>query len=298
MPGDDGDRIAIHTVMEHASKIAPAVVSASALRRPEIVVRSTRYEGLTVDERLLTSAYPWIAPASRLQALVVRRGRVVHGGIVLGPGDAVLVAPHEQSAMRFESTSFVDVEWTTPLAAAHAGPVALGRAPVGELDALAARIEDRAAPQRATFAIALDLFRGLGAPLGDLTAARFAGAPPERDERIAAALTGMLGTLATAADTLRLGEGADLSPRQLQRVLSTFGDTYGIGIKSWRDLRNRWRVQIAAVLLGCPGVTVADAAAEVGYGSAPALARAFAKAGLPAPTEVRRRLMGAVDPPE
>ena len=70
MPGDDGDRIAIHTVMEHVSKIAPAVVSARALRRQELVLRHTRYDGLTVDERLLTSAYPWLAPPSRLQALV------------------------------------------------------------------------------------------------------------------------------------------------------------------------------------------------------------------------------------
>ena len=296
MPGDDGDRIAIHTVMEHVSKIAPAVVSARALRRQELVLRHTRYDGLTVDERLLTSAYPWLAPPSRLQALVVRRGRIVHGDAVLGPGDAVLVAPHEQSAMRFESTAFVDLEWTTPRAADHAGPVTLGRGSMDAFDALAARIDDPAAPQRATFAIALDLFRDLGAPMGDLSAARLTGAPPERDERIAAALTGMVGTLATSADTLRLGEETELSPRQLQRILSAFGDTYGLGIKSWRDLRNRWRIQIAAVLLGCPGVTVADAAAEVGYGSAPALARAFAKAGLPPPTEVRRRLQGADTP--
>ena len=99
-------------------------------------------------------------------------------------------------------------------------------------------------------------------------------------------------SLATQADTTSLSELAQLSPRQLQRILRCYNARYNNnGGDNWRDLRNRWRLQVAAVLLSVEGPTVGEIASEVGYGSAPALARAFAKAGFPTPTDLRRRLL-------
>jgi transcriptional regulator GlxA family with amidase domain len=66
-----------------------------------------------------------------------------------------------------------------------------------------------------------------------------------------------------------------------------------VGSVSWRDLRNRWRVQLAVVLLGNARVRVEDVAREVGYASGPALARALAAHGLPNAREIRRRFREA-----
>lgn len=85
-----------------------------------------------------------------------------------------------------------------------------------------------------------------------------------------------------------LGEIAGLSTRHMQRIYAQFCSTYCMDFSSWRDTRNRWRVQLAAVLLSRPELSQTDIAANVGYRSTPALARAFARAGLPSPGELRR----------
>ena len=131
---------------------------------------------------------------------------------------------------------------------------------------------------------------GVGAPVGTLSAASLRGEPSDRDERISRAIDSIFATLAMSGDAASLGELAALSPRQLQRVLHDFADRYGTNYGNWRDTRNRFRLQLAAVLLTAPGATVADIAEEVGFSSAPALARAFAAAGYPAPTALRRLL--------
>lgn len=277
--------------MRFESKLAPVVIAQHALRRPKIVIRATEYVGGIVDERVLTRAFPWIVWPSRLQVLAVRRGTIRWGSKVSAEGDVLLLTPEQASTMRFEGTSYLDLEWTSPHAATHNGVVSLGRVSREQLDRIAAGIADREAPARRTFHEAIEVARTMGAPLDGFDASTFGPATTERDERIASALCGLFANLATAADTLHLGEGSDMSPRQLQRVLVRFGETYGLGVTSWRDLRNRWRLQVAAVLLGFPKLAIADIASEVGYGSGPALARAFAKAGFPPPLEVRRRLL-------
>ena len=69
-----------------------------------------------------------------------------------------------------------------------------------------------------------------------------------------------LAHLSSRATTVHLGDSAQLSPRQLQRLVEEFNSRYGINAGNWRDTRNRWRVQIAAVMLSLPQLTVADVA--------------------------------------
>lgn len=286
----DEARVALRTRMRYASKLAPIVIAQNAVRRPGVVVRDTVYEGAIVDERVLTPVFPWVAWPSRLSLLALRRGAIRWDGGAAEPGDVLLFTPETASIMRFEQTAFVELEWTSPRAAEFRGVVHLGRVPIAELERLAVAIVDASFPPRRVLGAAIGLGRGLGAPLEGFEPASFTAAVTPRDEKIAGALCGMLENLAASADTMRLGEEAAMSPRQLQRVLTKFGETYGLGVKSWRDLRNRWRLQVAAVLLANPDLEVAAIAAEVGYASGPALARAFAKAGFPPPLEVRRRV--------
>jgi transcriptional regulator GlxA family with amidase domain len=70
-----------------------------------------------------------------------------------------------------------------------------------------------------------------------------------------------------------------------------------MNLASWRDTRNRWRLQVAAVLLSRTDLSVSDIAEETGYRSPQAMARSFLRAGLPSPSEVRRLLL-AGDPPD
>jgi len=146
-------------------------------------------------------------------------------------------------------------------------------------------------PQRALFARSIDAFRRAGAPLGAHRAEQLQGAPSEREQRIAQAIAGQLDLIGTTADTLVLGEQAGVSPRQLQRIYARLCSTYGMNLASWRDTRNRWRLQIAAVLLSRTDLSLSEIAGETGYRSPQAMARAFLHAGLPSPSDVRRLLL-------
>lgn len=244
---------------------APGIgIEVLALRRPEVVLRRTRYDGIVVDERELTRAFAWRAPPERVQAMVVAEGRVVFETFVAGPGDVVVLTPAMAGAARFERTSFVDLEWTRSGGPLPAAPRLCGRA---EAKPLFGAFEDEARDDRAFFARAFALLREAGVDLGHLHAARLEGAPSDRDERIARALEAQLRDLGTRADTVAFGELAELSPRQLQRVVDDYCARYGLNAGTWRDMRNRWRIRIAA-----------------------ALSRAFVNAGLPPPSVLRARI--------
>jgi transcriptional regulator GlxA family with amidase domain len=111
-----------------------------------------------------------------------------------------------------------------------------------------------------------------------------------QDLRIAEAIAAQMAHLRSAASAEHLGELAGLSPRQLQRVLADFCKRYRMNASSWRDMRNRYRLQLAIFLLSVPSLSVATIADEVGYASSAALIRALAKAGLPPASELRAEL--------
>jgi transcriptional regulator GlxA family with amidase domain len=149
-----------------------------------------------------------------------------------------------------------------------------------------------AADQRLTLQRGFALFRRLGAPV-NLSVDALHGAPDDRDRRLARAMEEQLTHLATRATTLHLGDTAALSPRHTQRLVREFNARHGLNAGNWRDTRNRWRLQTAALLLSCPQVPITDVAKEVGYASVHALARAFATVGFPTPGALRRRVGGA-----
>lgn len=288
---------ALRTTFRFEAHAAKAGLEVVALRRPDLVLRRTRYVGIVVDERVLTRGFEWKAPPSRLQVLAVDDGAITidpadgqDATLTVGPGDVLLLTPPMASRARFDRTSFVDLEWSTAEAAALERPRVVGRLDRDRLAALAALFDDHDRATSSFVAEAIAAFRAAGAPVIGVSAEGAGPGPSDRDERIARAIEAQLSNLSSAASTLHLGELADLSPRQLQRVVGEFTATYGVNAGNWRDMRNRWRVQIAAVLLSVPELTVGDVAAEVGYATGTALARAFANAGLPPPTELRAAL--------
>lgn len=53
-----GESIALLHAMRFKLRRIEALVQVNALRRPEVVLRRTRYAGLVVDERILARAFP------------------------------------------------------------------------------------------------------------------------------------------------------------------------------------------------------------------------------------------------
>jgi hypothetical protein len=271
--------------MRFACSRADAHVETHSLRRPDLIVRTTTYAGLVVDERHLTGAFPLLVPGERTQVLICTDGSLVfhppiEGGAAMAstceltPGDAVRMPRRLTACGRYEGTTFVEIEWTEP--DDGAGIVRLPRVALERARALSVAL---ASPNdsRALIEEALALVRELGVRVPDAVA-RLEGGPSERDVRIALAMSEQLAELAHEGTALHLGE-------------DEFNARYGLNSTNWRDTRKRWRVQLAAVLLTVPTLTVADVANEVGFGGAAALARAFATLGLPSPSDFRRRVL-------
>ncbi|HSO33500.1 MAG TPA: helix-turn-helix domain-containing protein [Labilithrix sp.] len=294
------DRIAIRATLRHESRSTARTIEVVALRRPEVTLRRTDYRGFVIDERLLTQPFPWVVPkAPRLQAMICVSGRALWEDLVLQPFELALMRPEHVAFARLEDFCFVDLEWVCD-AATRDGivrPARLGALERSKVEGLAAAIGDASRDQRELFGSTFSLLGQAGVPLGDLAVAGLQGGPTKRDERISVALEAQLANLATRADATTLGELAALSPRQLQRALRDFSERYGVNSGNWRDVRNRLRLQIAAALLSVEEVSVSDIAAEVGYASAPALARAFAAIGFPTPTALRQALRDGSLPP-
>lgn len=288
--------LALRQVLRMVSRSSSATVELVAVRRPEVVLRRTAYAGVVAEERVLSRAFPFVTHSSRLQALTLLEGKLrfcrtpERAPLTLEPGDSVLLSPPEIARTRMENVVFVDVEWALDGPERSLAPKRLPRLDVGRARALGERLAADESPGRAHFAEAFSLFAGAGVKFGGLDAEGLRGGPSERDRRIAHAIGAQVADLRRGATELAMGELTELSPRQLQRVLAEFCQRYQISATSWRDLRNRYRVQFGIALLSVPELSVAAIAGDVGYGSAAAFARALANLGLPPPGELREEI--------
>lgn len=288
--------LAIHQVLSFVPRVANARVEVLAARRPEVVLRRTRYSGLVVDERLLSRAYPDVEYPDRRQVIILLDGAMRLGAarglpaLELRPGDALALAPRELARARLENATFLDLEWTAAGGEADAASRLLGRVDRRRATRVGARLAAGPGDDRVLFSEAFSLFASVGATLGSLDAHTLSGSPSARDLRLARAISAQLADLRTGATTIGMSEIATLSPRQLQRAIAEYCRRYSINSASWRDYRNRLRVQIAMALLSLPSLAVRTVANEVGYRSAAALARALAALGLPPPQEVRAEI--------
>lgn len=281
---------ALRQVMAFRCTRAPAEVIDSSLRRPELRVRRTTYRGIVVDERLLTRGFPNVAARGRAQVLVSLRGSaVLHvpERVVIAPGEAWLIPRTAIATARFEDAELFEVEWAGDASARRLSlDAAALRAAAEELEG----VGRDGSSQRAYFGEVIELVQALGVEL-PRALGTLEGGPTERDLRLADAIAEQLANLKREATAPHLGDDAALSARQLQRVFEDFNARYGFNAKNWRDTRSRWRVQIAAVLLSVRALSIAEIADEVGFSSATALARAFARWKLDTPNALRAKVL-------
>lgn len=274
--------------LRYASPAVGTVVEAFSLRRPERMLRVTKWANVIIDYRLMSASFRYRAPASRLNALVLLEGRAQIEDLRLSPGDAVLFDPQRMTRSRWENAVMLGLEWRCAKGEDDARPKLIDRPSLPRMLAIARALEDESRAQLPLFEEAISEYRALGAPI-DLGAME--GEPSERDRRIARAMERQLANLSTEATTLHLGEDASLSPRQLQRTIHEFNDRYSINAGNWRDMRNRWRIQIGSALLSIPTLSLAEVAREVGYSSPSLFSRALANLGLPTCEALRERLL-------
>lgn len=287
--------LALHQVLRFVPRHARAVVEIVSRKRPEVIVRRTRYAGAVVDERVLTRAFAWIPRSPTLQAIVLLEGSARlwphdgRGEVRMVPGDAVLLTPSDASMGRFEDATYLDLEWLPDALPGGGSIERLARVDLVRASRLGEAVLSGAMTDRALFEEAFALFRAIGAPLGGLSKA-MTGGPSEQDLAITRAITAQIADLRSSASALSFGEHAGMSPRQLQRILASYFERYRMNATNWRDMRNRYRIHIAITLLSIPDLPIATIADEVGYASPAALARAFADRGLPSPGEMRAEI--------
>jgi AraC-like DNA-binding protein len=93
-----------------------------------------------------------------------------------------------------------------------------------------------------------------------------------------------------------IGEHAGVSPRQVSRMVEEIKESFGLDWRGWRVVTNDLRLRFAVLLLSVNSLSIADVAVSSGYGSTNALALAFRRAGLPAPSIVRLEIQRDEEP--
>lgn len=82
-----------------------------------------------------------------------------------------------------------------------------------------------------------------------------------------------------------------VTDRQARRDVIKMQQEFDLFDRGFRETVHRWRLTASALLLSAKDLSVSQIATAVGYGSLTAMGRAFKKANLPTPSQVRRQLL-------
>lgn len=104
------------------------------------------------------------------------------------------------------------------------------------------------------------------------------------------AVDARLSSLADEPMQVELQEELGISERHLRRLTSEVFKRYGLVDANWGKARVRRRLSTAVAFMSNPNATVSLVAQQVGYHSTQAMARAFGRAGFPAPGQIRATL--------
>jgi hypothetical protein len=204
---------------------------------------------------------------------------------------SIAVDPHLRWNERWIGPSFraLVVEWDCP---AGPPPPALALAPLSardhaRLSNVADAIEQHADRDRSINAVTeLDAaLRALGLPSNGLRSLATSTESP-RDIATADLLSSMRSSLGSQPAWIDGVSATGRSERQLRRDVTALLSRLQMPTTSLRSLRARERLVSAAQLLSVKGVTVAEVARCVGFGSSRALSIALERAALPTATAI------------
>jgi AraC-like DNA-binding protein len=110
-------------------------------------------------------------------------------------------------------------------------------------------------------------------------------------ERVWRAAVPIFRDLYFSPSLVELSDRAGLSLRHMGRAVSGLTRRFDLPWEGWRDIGLGMRLGIALLLLSNEAIPVGEVAERTGYGSVEALHHALRAAGVPSPTESRRRLL-------
>ncbi len=114
--------------------------------------------------------------------------------------------------------------------------------------------------------------------------------PDPAQQRISLALSMALSQLEQNPQLVDLVAHAQVTERQLLRDILAMQSRFGFVLHGWRSTLLWWKLVAATLFLGCPRLRIREVADTVGFASTTTMARAFRRAGLATPTEVRHRM--------
>jgi AraC-like DNA-binding protein len=264
------------------------------------LVRHVRMYGVVQDERLTRSLLGVDSSHPRDTIAIVLHGQshdeVGGRSFAVPSGHASLAPANSVSSSRSTNCEVLEIEWDPGTLGDGVGGAqvwSLGRSTLTAASRLGGLLEQRrtdAIPE--AFETLLRTFLSEGLPVE--TEAPFTPSTPA-DQRLLCALDASLQSLAQAPMLVDIEQALGLSRRTLARRVSTLHKDYrltGRG-RTWRELRDRYRIVVATILLSHGDATVSRIASLVGYTSTEALHHAFREVGLPSPGAYRKALLRA-----
>ena len=256
-------------------------------------VRVTRTVGVILDEHLLYPATDWTGDGARPQVEVTLEGRLRNtengemrwvdpGSFALGGALASLYARVERDSL------ILSVDWALGSLGARI-PRGL---PSGELSATSHNelIDHAHALIGGDVAVVprvLEVLRAEGVPLDPISAEDLHLSIDEEDRAVVAALTTAMTNLGASPMSVDLERTLGRSRRHVVDSVRRVAARFGLNGSDWRSLRDRFRLNAAAVLCTHEHARTEHVARAVGYGSARALCHALARAGLPTASAMR-----------
>lgn len=256
-------------------------------------VRVTRTVGVICDEHLLYPATDWTGDGARPQAEVTLEGslRNTENGEVrwVMPGTYAIGGALASLYARVERDSLIlSVDWALGSLGARI-PRGL---PTGQLATPAHKeLIDHAnaiiAGDVAVVPRVLDVLRTEGVPLDPIRSDDLPLSIDEEDRAVVAALTQAMCNLGASPMSVDLERTLARSRRHVVDSVRRVASRFGLNGSDWRSLRDRFRLNAAAVLCTHANARTENVARAVGYGSARALCHALARAGLPTASAMR-----------
>lgn len=280
---------------------------------PKWIARHVRLQGVVQDERLTTGLGRGTADArARLKVVVAGRLEATVGdrAFDLGPGDFLFVPRIADSLTCGGDDETLELDWDDDASlggSVVATPMAgrLGRRAI----AATARVTECLGDARgetpphaaAAFASALtdaaDAFAAEGLPIDRAGAREACTTASERtselesDQRLLTAIDRTLEALHDGPATVELETRLGWSRRTITRRTTELHARLGLSGKdgeSWRAVRDFYRLLVGTILASNARMTTGALSESLGYASPDALCHAFANAGLPSPSALRR----------
>jgi AraC-like DNA-binding protein len=246
------------------------------------------------EDILLTRAFARAGRTGRATATVLLEGTArmsAHGRHVwMKPGDIVTVDSKGAILMRQEGDPYLALalEWDAGPFGDRGEPIAVfdGRSRVETFRSVVERVRAQHENPTGIVAKLLVALSGLGVPVRAVGASALEEPVLEHMQELTRALDASLSALSDQPMVADLESQLGLSSRQLNRLIADYNDRYGFNSVGWIDTRNRRRLLVGTTFMTAPDATVGYVAAQVGYRSGSAFARALRLVGLPPPQDV------------